>query len=78
MSGVMCQEVGVTYCTVDKNSPITERCFRRKYWRINVSQNYKEIGYIDICGYEKEINQKFLTLLQHWNRSNNWSYAPLQ
>lgn len=75
---IECNEVGVTYYHVDKLSPLTDGCHRRKYIRVNLRGNYKDTTYIDIYGWSTDIDNKFLKLLQHWNRTTNWVYAPLK
>lgn len=72
-------EVGVTYfCVWGPSAPLTNGCHRRKYVRINLRANYKDTLYIDIYGWSTDIDSKFLKLLQHWNRTANWVYAPLK
>lgn len=75
---IQCTEVGVTYFHVDKLSPLTDGCHRRKYLCVDLRDGYKQESYIDIYGWSTDINNKFLKLLQYWNRTSNWAYAPLQ
>lgn len=75
---IECNEVGVTYYHVDKDSPLTDGCRRRKYLCINLHNGYMSESCIDIYGWSTDIDNKFLKLLQYWNRTNNWAYAPLK